>query len=90
MRACLAFNAAEAAAKAASVAVADALVVAPLVAALRVFAFFFLRCRFRCFLLGGSAFAFFLGGHGALSSFPPFFGTPGRGAGGAGLPPAAA
>ena len=38
MRACLAFNAAEAAAKAAAVAVADALVVAPLVAALRVFA----------------------------------------------------
>ena len=62
MRACLAFNAAEAAAKAASVAVADdALVVALLVAALRVFAFVFLRCRFRCFLLGGSAFAFFLG-----------------------------
>ena len=47
MRACLAFNAAEAAAKAAAAAVADALVVAPLVAALRVFAFFFLRCRFR-------------------------------------------
>ena len=56
MRACLAFNAAEAAAKAASAAVADALVVALLVAALRVFAFVFLRCRFRCFLLGGSAF----------------------------------
>ena len=62
MRACLAFNAAEAAAKAAAAAVADALVVATLVAALRVFAFFFLRCRFRCFLLGGSAVAFFLGG----------------------------
>ena len=46
MRACLACSAAEAAAKAASVAVADALVVALLVAALRVFAFFFLRCRF--------------------------------------------
>ena len=61
MRACLACSAAEAAAKAASVAVADALVVALLVAALRVFAFVFLRCRFRCFLLGGSAFAFFLG-----------------------------